>query len=355
MNGTTRCPHCETRFKIAKAQLSAHQGMVRCGHCLQAFDARPNYLPEQASPQINPPIGEEIVECAEFAYVAEDAGQRVIETQEGESGEAAEKITADKQSDIEKYAVVADLNQSTSTGYCATQSSVSTGGSTPSESGDTLDFSLSSINPLATIEQHGESALLIDTKIQMPVEFSYRHTDSAEQVGQDDENGRPPVVTPRIWPWATGMVVLSVLLMAQSIYFYRVSLAAQLTAIKPALLAYCQLLNCTIPLPQQSDLMSIESSSLDADAGQVNQITFNALLRNRASYTLAFPVLALTLNDNQDKPLARRLFLPGEYLPTNESEQVGLLSNHEVSLKLSLHTADLKAAGYRLELFYNKK
>ena len=52
MSGTTLCPHCDTRFKVAEAQLESHEGMVRCGSCLQAFDARPGYIPDQPSPQL---------------------------------------------------------------------------------------------------------------------------------------------------------------------------------------------------------------------------------------------------------------------------------------------------------------
>jgi hypothetical protein len=142
------------------------------------------------------------------------------------------------------------------------------------------------------------------------------------------------------------------LLVAQSAYFFRISLAEHLPAIKPALVEYCHMLGCSVPLPKKAELMSIESSSLDADPEHENQITLNALLRNRASYTLAFPALALTLNDNQDKPLARRLFQPTEYLPADENEKTGFPGNHEINIKLPLHTGDLRPVGYRLEFFY---
>lgn len=56
MSGTTLCPHCGTRFKIAKEQLEAHHGMVRCGNCQQAFDTRPYFAPEEIDPQLELPI-----------------------------------------------------------------------------------------------------------------------------------------------------------------------------------------------------------------------------------------------------------------------------------------------------------
>ncbi len=35
----TRCPHCQTCFRIAEAHLKAAKGMVRCGSCKEVFDA----------------------------------------------------------------------------------------------------------------------------------------------------------------------------------------------------------------------------------------------------------------------------------------------------------------------------
>ncbi|HEY1608610.1 MAG TPA: MJ0042-type zinc finger domain-containing protein, partial [Paraburkholderia sp.] len=35
----TRCPFCETVFRIQPQQLAARHGLVRCGHCQESFDA----------------------------------------------------------------------------------------------------------------------------------------------------------------------------------------------------------------------------------------------------------------------------------------------------------------------------
>ena len=40
----TRCPHCETVFRVQDAQLARSQGRVRCGHCHEVFDASQNLL-----------------------------------------------------------------------------------------------------------------------------------------------------------------------------------------------------------------------------------------------------------------------------------------------------------------------
>lgn len=154
----------------------------------------------------------------------------------------------------------------------------------------------------------------------------------------------------RTWPWAIASLLLLLALFAQGAYLFRADLAARLPALKSALVLYCQLLQCSVPLPQKTDLLSIESSGLEADPAHDDQITLNALLRNRASYAQGFPNLELTLNDIQDKPIARRLFRPADYLPRSENEKSGLLPNHEINLKLRLNTANLRPVGYRLML-----
>ncbi|WP_080423567.1 zinc-ribbon and DUF3426 domain-containing protein [Burkholderia ubonensis] len=44
----TRCPHCETVFRLQQEQLVLHGGLVRCGHCRQIFDAAESLVHEHA-------------------------------------------------------------------------------------------------------------------------------------------------------------------------------------------------------------------------------------------------------------------------------------------------------------------
>ncbi len=40
----TQCPHCQTSFRVTHHQLSVARGVVRCGHCLQVFNAAKQLL-----------------------------------------------------------------------------------------------------------------------------------------------------------------------------------------------------------------------------------------------------------------------------------------------------------------------
>ncbi|MGH8353954.1 MAG: MJ0042-type zinc finger domain-containing protein, partial [Pseudomonas sp.] len=43
----TQCPHCQTSFRVSRAQLGAAHGAVRCGACLHLFNATQHLLGEQ--------------------------------------------------------------------------------------------------------------------------------------------------------------------------------------------------------------------------------------------------------------------------------------------------------------------
>ncbi|KAF0205206.1 MAG: family finger-like [Gallionellaceae bacterium] len=206
---------------------------------------------------------------------------------------------------------------------------------------------LSGINEITTDETTAPAAAVAAEEPTLAQQIAFHDEAPAAEIGK-------PVAQQRRWPWLIGSLLLLLALSAQALYFYRVEIAAQLPGLKPMLTSYCGLLKCTIPLPKKAELMSIESSDLEADPLQANVITLSALLHNRATYTQAFPSLELSLTDMQDKVVARRTFAPSEYLKTADDEKLGLAANRETSIKLRLDTTDLKPSGYKLFLFYPK-
>ena len=308
MSTTTLCPTCNTRFKVSQTQLDAHQGLVRCGRCQAVFNATEYLQDDQTSPQLDLPIAPET-----FSQPSVEApGEIPVET-------AAEPAPAAQEEP--------DFN-------------LDEPARPESQDKDRQD---------QDIEQQ-------DTERQDKIEPA-EPIRSAQKITFADSPDVPPFESAkknkmRAWSWIVGSSLLLILLLAQTAYFFRVELAANQPGLKPALISYCSLLQCTVPLPQKADSMSIESSELEADPAQSSVIALNALLRNHASYAQAYPDLELTLTDAQDKPLARRTFLPAEYLKPSEDEKEGLAANRELSVKLILDTTDLKPSGYRLLLFY---
>lgn len=50
----TQCPHCQTSFRVSHAQLSVARGVVRCGACLQVFNAARQLLEQRTASE--PPV-----------------------------------------------------------------------------------------------------------------------------------------------------------------------------------------------------------------------------------------------------------------------------------------------------------
>ena len=60
-------------------------------------------------------------------------------------------------------------------------------------------------------------------------------------------------------------------------------------------------------MPRRPDLLSLESSDLQADNRRDGLIVLNAVIRNRAPFAQEHPALELTLTDAADKAVLRRV------------------------------------------------
>jgi hypothetical protein len=149
---------------------------------------------------------------------------------------------------------------------------------------------------------------------------------------------------------AIGIPVLLAGLALQAGTTFRDTLAANYPQLKPVLAAMCQPLGCKIALPTQLDALSIEQGELATMAE--NTFSFSTVLRNQSKTAQAWPHIELTLNDNADKPVLRRVFAPREYLPSPAEAEKGFGPRSEQSIKLYFELKELKASGYHIAIFY---
>jgi predicted Zn finger-like uncharacterized protein len=153
--------------------------------------------------------------------------------------------------------------------------------------------------------------------------------------------------------WIAVGLVLLLALGAQALFRYRTEVASQVPELRAPLEHACAALGCSVGFPQRPDLLSIEGSDLQvADPAQPNRIVLTATIRNRAAVTVSHPAIELTLTNAQDQTVARRVFMPTEYVGAAAALAAGMVPNAETGVRLELDTGDLKAAGYRLFLFY---
>jgi hypothetical protein len=145
--------------------------------------------------------------------------------------------------------------------------------------------------------------------------------------------------------------MLALTLGAQAAYHHRGELAASLPPTRPLLEQACLALGCTVGLPQQPRAISIEASDMQiADPARPAVVTLTATLRNHASTAVGYPALDIVLTNTKDHTLARRIFLPDEYLEPGVSARAGFAANAELTVRLTLDSQDLGPAGFRLDL-----
>jgi hypothetical protein len=160
-----------------------------------------------------------------------------------------------------------------------------------------------------------------------------------------------PAPRKRTLLWAGGAFLMLCVLGVQMVYWYRSELAASLPETRPLLGAACKYLQCSVDLPQRPRQLTIEASDMQAaDPANPGLVILTATLRNQAAVTLGFPALDVVLTNTREHTVARRIFLPAEYLSERNDWRAGMAPSAEVTIRLHIDSGDLGAAGFRLDL-----
>ena len=298
----TRCPDCQTVFRVTPEQLKARAGKVRCGQCQSVFNALDSLLED---PTAAPPPATAIPitapsQLTEPAAESEPAPTEIHEAQKSPA------------SGIE---------------------------TPPPVEPERLDA--------AATQEFGKAAGLILPRDTTEIPGYSKWADDALAA---------PIAVPAEkqsrWPFALAAILLALGLAGQATFHYRSELAVAFPFLWPSLLAFSHALDRTLPLPTRAELVSIETSDLQTDTARGNLLVLNATLRNRAPYGQAYPWLELSLTDTQDSAIARRVFAPKEYLPAKTPADQPFAANSDFAVRLWIEAKDIGAAGYRLYVFY---
>jgi len=327
MSMTTQCPSCATTFRVTPQQLQSQHGMVRCGRCAMVFDGFKALatLPEEsrAEPAVK--------RIADPIPVVQAPAQEITAVPPEPAPEAAE--THDIDAEVEVPVV------SESAGPPAANASVETTVEPVVDELPPPDAIADSHYPADDAANDGVAAVLPATP--PPV------------VAVETPLNSTVTIAPRRHglAWGLGTAAMLVLLGAQFVYLYRGEIAASVPEARPLLTELCGRLHCTVALPQLPRQISIEASDMQAaDTANPGLIILTATLRSHAATALGYPALDVVLTNTRDHTVARRIFLPNEYLSDSKNWRAGIAPNAEVTIRLNIDSGDLGAAGFRLEL-----
>lgn len=394
----TRCPHCGTSFRVAQDQLKLRAGLVRCGACKEIFNGAENLFSldgiQSAASAASPATPAFPANSAVPAPTPDTANTNSTEPAAGpaiglppspppgdtvsppaSNSMASEEAPAPLQREAATIAATANAASADAPGGHGIATHDAIGYRDPDTRPDPLtrmtlmDFAGTGLvtpsNDAASEgDTHDEVGQAIDEMKRKPWRRLSRKRDAEiDAIDAIDEAGMEPEFLRRArrqehfarrfgTAMAIGSGVLAMTLLLQGAYAFRNQLAAMLPQSRPALLALCKLASCRIELPAQIDAVSIETNELQAIAENPDGLLLTALLRNRSALPQTWPSIELTLSDPSDKPLARRVFGPRDYLGADSSTGKGFPANSEQGVKLLLALDQLKPAGYRLYLFY---
>jgi predicted Zn finger-like uncharacterized protein len=335
MNLLTRCPSCGTAFRVQPAQLSARGGKVRCGKCGTVFNgvaALVEHPSAAASAEPSPQLA--LFEVGRRAPPADrpppsqGAVERTTNAPSAAVGSAGASSPAPSVETLLTEEVAPDKPRA--------RPAAGEPGSSPSVRSEA-----------AQAERPAAETARSATTPRAPIRPSPPREPPVEFLREAPPRARLSIV------WTLLAVAAAVLLAFQITIYARSEIAARFPATRPALAGLCRALACKLHLPRRPDLMSIESSDLQVDAQHDNVIVLNATIRNQAQFPQEFPSLELTLTDEQDRPVVRRVLAPSEYLSaTRVRLQQGIAAGGEAAARVYFDTSRLHATGYRIYLFF---
>lgn len=146
----------------------------------------------------------------------------------------------------------------------------------------------------------------------------------------------------------SAVMLLIMIALVQTSLFFRTQIVSHAPSLYPALSSLCGVFSCTVPIPSQAKLITIEDYSLHSHPDYTDVLILESTLHNRASFMLAHPLLHLTLTDDFNVPVAQRMFKPAEYLPETPVPALGMKDNASVSIQLYLGVSGVKSSKYKL-------
>jgi len=331
MSLITRCPACQTLFKVVPDQLRISEGWVRCGQCDEIFDASQHLV------------------------------QSLVPVSAAAAAQDAPAFQGDEPA-LEDLVIPSTPEADMWTGGAMP------GGELPSVEAPVV--LVSEEQPLSLPEPHVETPEPQEPQESpeppeprlpdqaTPSSFEASHDPEFESRADSRDisflrEARAPATNQSLLMRATWSLLSAALLLGvagQIVLHERDHIAALRPDLRPWLQAICDRLNCSVSPWRKIESIVIDSSAFTRVHGDSYRL--NLTLKNVEAVPVALPALELTLTDTLDQPVIRRVLILSAI--DGESESVAAGSERPVSLTISVNPpggAD-RFAGYRILAFY---
>ena len=308
----TRCPDCQTLFRVRAEILRAAHGQVRCGRCGLQFNALDSLAedPESLARDSNGAPEDPVTSIIDEAQTAEAEWQDSDPSISGQTpSEAVEDATAG-----DEYAVAADPQE------------LSEGASIEPQDDPHVVETESEIDAGATPASHAAQTS------GQPLGLSGLTSEDLQTAWLNEEPNANWGL--RIAAASAVLLLLSALLV-QWLYMQRVPLYAQ-PEFRPVLQRLCGLLNCELPLPRKPEQIEVLERVVREHPRVAKALLVDLTFVSRAAEPIAYPLVELRLADVSGNRVMGRQFTPMEYLSATARHRVGLSPNQPLHITLEL-------------------
>ncbi|WP_213941028.1 DUF3426 domain-containing protein [Pseudomonas sp. dw_612] len=392
----TQCPHCQTSFRVSHAQLSVARGVVRCGSCLQVFNAARQLLEQRAGKDAVKPVAPAVAEppvraisqkqwsATEMDLDSLDLDQELARLEQreiqptkefGQHREDALSARRDSvETDDEPWSdslfseSAADRAQAAEADQREPQAESSKHSRTePSFSLEPVDLDdepqvpqLRLNDPLDMPLHHDRLSATDTTDDDLPPIVPLRKRHERSEATERDEALLDLTDDPlqldwqkRRSPWGRRFFWLVLILLGagalvgQYVAYHFDELARQ-DQYRPWFQQLCPQLGCTVP--SKVDIAKIKSSNLVVRSHPDfnGALVVDAIIYNRAAFSQPFPLLELRFADLNGHLIASRRFKPGEYLNGDLEGMAEMPPQTPIHIALDILDPGPKAVNYSL-------
>tara|TARA_R110001592_G_scaffold127070_2_gene338604 strand:- start:731 stop:1954 length:1224 start_codon:yes stop_codon:yes gene_type:complete len=382
----TQCPHCKASFKVSEEQINAANGKVRCGACLNIFDAIAYQISSQENAKLDGRNTKENIDTSildddlSFDFDDTDLESELLETSQPEDDNDFSVFADDPEEDEQEkgYKGSSKFDDELSASFLELEKPGNDKFKTQFLKDETLEDS-----DKDSVDESWTSSILddleepknnrvepslstIDEAETPEIEESYNETTpisqlNPDQFSQKDLNSLNFEYEQDPNPknnWLIGSILfalnfsLLILLIIQASWFHYEKLVkypklAELYAFA------CQELGCE--LPKLIDISKIENRSLVVRS---HPTTFNALIietiiTNHATFEQAFPNISLSFSNINNQVIAQRLFQPSEYLNEETLRWPGMPTAQPIQITLEIIDPGPDAVNYKVSFHYS--
>jgi predicted Zn finger-like uncharacterized protein len=310
----TRCPDCDTTFRVTDDALKKANGQVRCGRCASVFNA---YAEMRDGPS-EPAGSEPASETSAAAAVPSAAEQAAAPTAAATTPAAAKSVPLPSVKIA--HALHPSRRETTRHEFPIDENAA------PAAAIDDVLGSMSVADVVAQVERGvaDENAETPETTAQLEPP-SDADGISPSQVQRVLESEEPSIGTwhlvdapeshRRIRPWTAAAALALLTLVVQGVHHYRAQLVAN-AAVGPLVQRTYAMLGATV-VPRW-DIRQYEIldwiATAEPNARGKGSLRITARIKNRGPLYQPYPSVHLRLKDRWEEAVGSRVFAPAEYL-----------------------------------------